>query len=123
MACFNEAVGYYRRKHAGHRRDGAGDASMRPSDIPTAWTGEGHGPGFNEAVGYYRRKLGISVELSFVVRIASMRPSDITDGNLSMNALGGDTAYTDASMRPSDITDGNAPGVRGLVDHAQRLLQ
>ena len=61
--------------------------------------------GFNEAVGYYRRKLKHTLAVDRIEPIrASMRPSDITDGNAR-----GDPAAdaTRASMRPSDITDGN----------------
>ena len=86
---FNEAVGYYRRKSA--RRS-----------LPMKWW-----LGFNEAVGYYRRKIASDARSTLVLekRLASMRPSDITDGRLT-SAFPSTLYVAFASMRPSDITDG-----------------
>ena len=64
---FNEAVGYYRRKHPRAKSDTCFNDLF--------------GYSFNEAVGYYRRKhrpLGVDRARAAT---ASMRPSDITDGN------------------------------------------
>ena len=43
---------------------------------------------------------------------ASMRPSDITDGNMSDAVVEHRDHHADASMRPSDITDGNTVDTR-----------
>ena len=87
-------------------------------------------PAFNEAVGYYRRKPAEMGRSPWPVRAASMRPSDITDGNPRRappsrqrrtcfnEAVGyyrrkpersgrAGGALSVRSMRPSDITDGN----------------
>ena len=60
---------------------------MRPSDITDGITGvfvKNHGmfQSFNEAVGYYRRNpvAPLLDRVSAVHHVASMRPSDITDG-------------------------------------------
>ena len=100
---FNEAVGYYRRNH----RDGAVISSRRRCC-------------FNEAVGYYRRN---REEEAVAVRdrtVASMRPSDITDGivRVGLEPL----PRRDASMRPSDITDG-IPAGRASAHLARSSLQ
>ena len=86
---------------------------MRPSDIT-----DGSSAGrfrcsrlatrrFNEAVGYYRRKLlDVARFMSLLDEVASMRPSDITDGSKRRRReLRNGTVV--ASMRPSDITDGS----------------
>ncbi len=87
---FNEAVGYYRRN------------PRRCTRRATASTGR-----FNEAVGYYRRNL-LDAEPPRPCPVASMRPSDITDGILQRRDAPGQQPRV-ASMRPSDITDGISP--------------
>ena len=98
---FNEAVGYYRRKLPAPAVTGpyvgirSVDASMRPSDITDGnhrWRPSDSAEWpirFNEAVGYYRRKPSRAAQ-GFVrvsaIRKASMRPSDITDGNAEIEA-------------------------------------
>ena len=133
LSGFNEAVGYYRRKlEGGHeRRTESSSASMRPSDITDGNTkapSEGardrfRRNGFNEAVGYYRRKPSMSPHLlsTMLLRVASMRPSDITDGNRNRVAVAG--VAEEASMRPSDITDGNtmSNGHGIAVDHVASM--
>ena len=91
---FNEAVGYYRRKPTVATLMAsptvATGASMRPSDItdrkpmPPAQRWIRLSKCFNEAVGYYRRKQGVAPRRSLraAEADASMRPSDITDGNM-----------------------------------------
>ena len=70
---FNEAVGNYRRKHAGLRKTPGIQAAIRR---------------FNEAVGNYRRKRSlVETERRRVLR-ASMRPSETTDGNVRTLARG-----------------------------------
>ena len=67
---FNEAVGYYRRKER----------------TPEASTDVSRG--FNEAVGYYRRKVTpLQDDGQAFVIVASMRPSDITDGKVEVGEV------------------------------------
>ena len=90
--CFNEAVGFHRRKPG---RRGA-RTCLRP------WTMKS----FNEAVGFHRRKPLHPERRCAGCNRASMRPSAFTDGNI--RSPGRDVLLIHgASMRPSAFTDGN----------------
>ena len=93
-SCFNEAVGFHRRKP--HATCPATPASMRPSASPTPFRIYS-GSGFNEAVGFHRRKRSGTTSRRHQ---RSMRPS-------SAHAISLQSIH--ASMRPSAFTDGNSP--------------
>ena len=138
---FNEAVGYYRRKHQHTSKQATPSAPgfneavgyyRRKRDCMSVT--HRADTGFNEAVGYYRRKRcrrdSFNEAVGYYRRKpdprASMRPSDITDGNPgiyvppSFNEAVGyyrlvRVSTVLASMRPSDITDGNPGRSRAAV--------
>ena len=85
--CFNEAVGCYRRNHPGPPGLPCGEPGFneavgcyRRNPVRSRALDEWSMSSFNEAVGCYRRNRSARLDDLGFVDVASMRPSDVTDG-------------------------------------------